>query len=63
MNFWVEFFLTGAFWISAFYAVQLTSDMVTTMQENKREDLRREADDRAEKIKKDIIQSLNEKRE
>lgn len=63
MNIWVEFFVTGVLWLSAFFVIQATSNLVTMLREGRENNLRREADERAEKMKNDIIESLNEKRE
>lgn len=63
MNIWVEFFVTGVLWLSAFFVIQATSNLVTMLREDRENNLRREADERAEKMKNDIIESLNEKRE
>ena len=63
MNIWVEFFVTGVLWLSAFFAIQATSNLVTMLREDRENNLRREADERVEKMKNDIIESLNEKRE
>jgi hypothetical protein len=63
MNIWVEFFVTGVLWLSAFFVIQATSNLVTMIREDRENNLRREADERAEKMKNDIIESLNEKRE
>ena len=55
--------MTGVLWLSAFFVIQATSNLVTMIREDRENNLRREADERAEKMKNDIIESLNEKRE